>query len=128
MQTPSPADARDAGLDSEFRRGLGLYDATMVVVGSMIGAGVFLLPRRFGTETGVLGALIAWTLAGFGMLMLAFVFQRLAMRKPDLDAGVFDVLGVQKSLAAFASYGSTAPGEVQKQVERWRKKLERKPE
>ena len=55
----------------------------------MIGSGVFLLPRRFGTETGVLGAIIAWTIAGTGMLMLAFVFQRLAIRKPDLDAGIF---------------------------------------
>jgi arginine:ornithine antiporter / lysine permease len=62
---------------------------TAVVVGSMIGSGVFLLPRRFGTETGVLGAIIAWTIAGTGMLMLAFVFQRLATRKPDLHAGIF---------------------------------------
>ena len=50
---------------------------TAMVVGSMIGSGVFLLPRRFGTETGVLGAIIAWTIAGTGMLMLALVFQRL---------------------------------------------------
>src|SRR5215217_8877403 len=62
---------------------------TAMVVGSMIGSGVFLLPRRFGTETGVVGAIIAWIIAGTGMLMLAFVFQRLAMRKPDLDAGIF---------------------------------------
>ena len=62
---------------------------TAMVVGSMIGSGVFLLPRRFGTETGVAGALIAWAIAGTGMLMLAFVFQRLATRKPDLDAGIF---------------------------------------
>ena len=62
---------------------------TAMVVGSMIGSGVFLLPRRFGTETGVVGAIIAWTIAGTGMLMLAFVFQRLAIRKPDLDAGIF---------------------------------------
>ncbi len=62
---------------------------TAMVVGSMVGSGVFLLPRRFGTETGVLGAIIAWTIAGTGMLMLAFVFQRLAVRKPDLDAGIF---------------------------------------
>ena len=39
--------------------------------------------------TGVYGALIAWTIAGAGMLMLAFVFQTLANRKPDLDAGVY---------------------------------------
>lgn len=60
-----------------------------MVVGSMVGAGVFSLPRRFAQETGVAGALIAWLVAGAGMLMLAFVFQRLAVRKPDLDAGVY---------------------------------------
>lgn len=60
-----------------------------MVVGSMVGSGVFLLPRRFGVETGVAGALIAWAIAGTGMLMLAFVFQRLATRKPDLDAGTY---------------------------------------
>ena len=52
----------------------------------MVGAGVFSLPRRFAEETGVAGALIAWAIAGTGMLMLAFVFQSLAMRRPDLDA------------------------------------------
>ncbi|BFU42011.1 basic amino acid/polyamine antiporter [Krasilnikovia sp. MM14-A1004] len=60
-----------------------------MVVGSMVGAGVFSLPRRFAQETGVIGALIAWVIAGTGMLMLAFVFQTLAVRKPDLDAGVY---------------------------------------
>jgi arginine:ornithine antiporter/lysine permease len=62
---------------------------TAMVIGSMIGSGVFLLPQRFGAEAGVAGALIAWTIAGAGMLMLAFVFQRLATRKPDLDAGIY---------------------------------------
>ncbi|MBD7996442.1 amino acid permease [Arthrobacter sp. Sa2CUA1] len=68
---------------------LSLLTLTTVVVGSMVGAGVFSLPRRFAEETGVLGALVAWLIAGFGMLMLAFVFQRLSMRKPALDAGIF---------------------------------------
>ncbi|WP_051941357.1 basic amino acid/polyamine antiporter [Phaeacidiphilus oryzae] len=60
-----------------------------MVVGSMVGAGVFSLPRRFAEETGVGGALIAWAIAGVGMLMLAFVFQTLAVRRPDLNAGVY---------------------------------------
>jgi arginine:ornithine antiporter / lysine permease len=68
---------------------LTLVTMTMMVVGSMVGAGVFSLPARFGQETGVAGALIAWTVAGTGMLMLAFVFQTLAVRKPELDAGVY---------------------------------------
>ncbi|MEL4317702.1 basic amino acid/polyamine antiporter [Leifsonia sp. YIM 134122] len=62
---------------------------TAVVVGSMVGAGVFTLPQRFATEAGVLGAAMAWVIAGAGMLMLAFVFQSLAVRKPALDSGVY---------------------------------------
>lgn len=60
-----------------------------LVVGSMVGAGIFSLPSAFGRATGVLGAIIAWAIAGVGMLMLAFVFQSLATRKPDLDSGVY---------------------------------------
>ena len=62
---------------------------TAMVVGGMVGAGVFSLPARFGVATGILGSLIAWAIAGTGMLMLAFVFQALAIRKPELDSGVF---------------------------------------
>ena len=62
---------------------------TAMVVGSMVGAGIFSLPQTFGRVTGVYGALVAWIIAGVGMLMLALVFQTLAQRKPDLDAGVY---------------------------------------
>lgn len=62
---------------------------TAMVVGGMVGAGVFSLPARFGVATGILGSLIAWAVAGAGMLTLAFVFQNLAIRKPELDSGVF---------------------------------------
>jgi arginine:ornithine antiporter/lysine permease len=55
----------------------------------MVGAGIFTLPAAFGRSTGVLGALISWGIAGTGMLMLAFVFQTLSRRKPDLDAGIY---------------------------------------
>ncbi len=80
---------------------------TAMVVGSMVGAGVFSLPRRFAQETGVAGALIAWTVAGTGMLMLAFVFQTLAVRKPDLDAGVYAYAkaGFGEYLGFFSAFG-----------------------
>ena len=60
-----------------------------LVVGSMVGSGIFALPSSFGRATGGLGALIAWGIAGAGMLMLAFVFQTLSRRKPDLDSGIY---------------------------------------
>lgn len=62
---------------------------TAMVIGSMVGAGIFSLPRTFAGATGPLGAIIAWIIAGTGMYMLARVFQFLAERKPHLDAGVF---------------------------------------
>jgi arginine:ornithine antiporter/lysine permease len=76
----------------------------------MIGAGIFSLPATFGRATGGFGAIIAWCIAGGGMLMLAFVFQTLAQRKPDLDSGVFsyakagfgDYLGFASALGFWA--------------------------
>ncbi|QTE28426.1 basic amino acid/polyamine antiporter [Pengzhenrongella sicca] len=68
---------------------MSLPTLTAMVVGGMVGAGVFSLHARFGVATGILGSLIAWAIAGTGMLMLTFVFQNLAIRKPELDSGVF---------------------------------------
>jgi len=55
----------------------------------MVGAGIFSLPRSFGAATGVVGAVVAWTITGVGMYALARVFQTLAEVRPDLDAGVY---------------------------------------
>lgn len=76
-------------MDSNSEKKLGLSSLTAMVVGSIIGAGIFSLPRTFGGSTGAFGAIIAWAIAGGGMFALARVFQSLAQRKPDLDAGVF---------------------------------------
>ncbi len=77
-ETEAPAD-----------RKVGVGTLTAMVVGSIVGSGVFVLPRRFGAETGVLGAFIAWTIAGAGMFTLALVFKSLAVRKPELNAGIY---------------------------------------
>ena len=74
---------------SESGQKLSLFALTGMVVGSMVGAGIFSLPRTFGAATGPFGAVIAWCIAAGGMYMLARVFQALAERKPDLDAGVY---------------------------------------
>jgi arginine:ornithine antiporter/lysine permease len=70
-------------------RKLSLLTLSALVVGSMVGAGIFSLPRTFGHATGPFGALIAWCVAAGGMYLMARIFQALAERKPDLDAGVY---------------------------------------
>ncbi|HND51696.1 MAG TPA: argininosuccinate lyase, partial [Pirellulaceae bacterium] len=43
--------------------------------------------------------------------------------QPDLDESLYGVLGVENAVQAFVSYGSTAPQEVARQVERWKQKI-----
>ncbi len=74
---------------SESNQKFSVWTLMAMVVGSMVGAGIFSLPQAFGRATGPFGAMIAWSIAGLGMLMLAFVFQTLSRRKPDLDAGIY---------------------------------------
>jgi argininosuccinate lyase len=42
---------------------------------------------------------------------------------PALDKSIKDVLGVENAIARFASFGSTAPAEVKRQIAAWREKL-----
>lgn len=88
-------------------RTVSMVTLTTFVVGSMVGAGVFSLPAGFAAETGVAGTLIAWAIAGSGMLCLAFAFQLLAVRKPDLDAGVYSYAraGFGHYLGFFSAFG-----------------------
>lgn len=49
--------------------------------------------------------------------------EELQASHPDLDATVYDILGVEKAVSAFVSYGSTAPKEVERQLHYWKAKL-----
>ncbi|MEB0040481.1 MULTISPECIES: arginine-ornithine antiporter [unclassified Pseudomonas] len=60
-----------------------------LVVGSMIGGGIFSLPQNMAASADVGAILIGWAITAVGMLTLAFVFQTLANRKPTLDGGVY---------------------------------------
>src|SRR5512146_2655167 len=72
----------DVRASAEVRK-FSLTTLTAMVVGSMVGAGVFSLPRNFALATGVFGALVAWVIAGTGMLMLAFVSRRWPCASPS---------------------------------------------
>ena len=74
---------KDAGLDTEFRRGLGLYDSTMVVIGSMIGSGIFLVSAEMGRLIGSPGwLLVAWAITGALTIAGALSYGELAAMMP----------------------------------------------
>ena len=62
------------------RRGLGLIPATALVMGSVIGTGVFLLPASFAPYGPI--SLIGFALAAVGAIALALTFGALARRNP----------------------------------------------
>lgn len=114
-QVTTADSATETAPDQSKTNKLSLPALTAMVIGSMVGAGVFQLPTRFAAQTGVVGAIIAWAIAGLGMLTLALVFQTLANRKPKLDNGVYvyarEGFGVYPGfLSAVGYWGSACAG------------------
>ena len=62
-------------------RPLGLWSATALVVGSMIGSGVFLLPASLAPYGA--SSLLGWAITLCGAMLLALTFSRLARRWPQ---------------------------------------------
>ncbi|HUC90055.1 MAG TPA: arginine-ornithine antiporter [Patescibacteria group bacterium] len=69
--------------------GLGLLSLTGLVVGSIIGAGIFNLMSNMAESASLVAIIIGWTITGLGMLFLALCFQNLVKKRPDLDAGIY---------------------------------------
>ncbi len=65
----------------------GFWLLTAFVVGNMVGSGIFMLPSTLANVASPLGVLMAWLLTGLGVLMIAFVFGNLSVRRPELTAG-----------------------------------------
>lgn len=72
------------GVDAARRRSrpLGLVAAGALVIGNMIGSGVFLLPASLAPYGGV--ALAGWCASGAGAILLALVYARLARARPAI--------------------------------------------
>ncbi|AHG89884.1 putative permease [Gemmatirosa kalamazoonensis] len=71
-----------------YARRLGLFSATMLVVGGIIGSGIFLNPaivaRRTGSAALTLGT---WALGAVIALLGAFIFAELGRRRPHVGGG-----------------------------------------
>jgi basic amino acid/polyamine antiporter, APA family len=80
MQNPSPGHT-----EPRLVRRLGLFDATMIVMGGIIGSGIFINPyvvaRQVNTPFLILGV---WALGGLIALTAAFVWAELAALRPQV--------------------------------------------
>src|ERR1700740_3168573 len=74
-----PVDTESSG----FVRGLGLFDSTTIVVGSMIGSGIFIVSADIARRTGSTGSLLAaWIITGLMTVAAALSYGELAAMMP----------------------------------------------
>ena len=97
----------------------GYLDATTLME-HLIERGV---PQR--TAHGIVGELVRKAMqAGVPLAKLPLADFQAA--SPKLDQTIFDVLGADRAVHAFQSYGSTSPAQVEEQLRAWQQKLEQK--
>lgn len=90
-----------------YARRLGLFDGTMVVVGGIIGAGIFLNPAIVAQRVGSPGLILAaWALGGAVALLGALCFAELGARRPEAGGGYVYLREALGPLPAFL-YGWT---------------------
>ena len=80
---PAPAPAAPGGR-RELRRELGLFSATMIVIGAIMGGGIFFTPSNVALALdGDLAILSVWAFGGVVALAGAFTFAELGAMRPD---------------------------------------------
>jgi argininosuccinate lyase len=94
----------------------GYLDATTLME-HLIMRGV---PQRTAHE--IIGRLVATAIA-CGVPLAALPLEEFQSAHASLDQSVFDVLGVERAVEAFKSFGSTNPQQVDQQLAAWRERL-----
>lgn len=67
---------------NELKKELGLFMATALVIGNMVGSGIFMLPATLAQKSGPGATMIAWILTGIGSIFLALSYAKLGSKIP----------------------------------------------
>jgi argininosuccinate lyase len=94
----------------------GFLDATTLME-HMIGRGV---PQR--TAHHAVGELVAKAMEQ-GIRLIDLELDDFQSACPELESGVYDILGPERAIDVFQSYGSTAPDQVADQIQNWKQRL-----
>ncbi|MGL9729927.1 basic amino acid/polyamine antiporter [Enterococcus sp. DIV0756] len=76
-------------LPDNHTKELSLLGLSMIVIGSMLGGGVFNLPSSISQSAGVIASLLAWLITGVGVFFIAKVFQTLSKEEPEIIGGIY---------------------------------------
>ncbi len=105
--TPLPVTAPATAAPTQFRRALTLFDAVMLVTGSMIGSGIFLVSADISRQVGSAGwLLVVWLLTGLITMAGAISYGELAAMFPKVGGQYVYLREAFGKLTAFL-YGWT---------------------
>jgi len=83
MNQPVASAGSEPDASSGLRQSLGLFDSTMIVAGSMIGAGIFIVSAEMAREVGSIGWLLgSWVITGLLTIAAALSYGELAAMMP----------------------------------------------
>jgi basic amino acid/polyamine antiporter, APA family len=84
MAAPTTSEPATQSGPAELVKGLGPFDATTIVMGSMIGSGIFIVTAEIGREVGSPGLmLLTWILSGLMTVTAALTYGELAAMMPQ---------------------------------------------
>lgn len=73
---------KDNNNKGQLKKELGLFIATALVVGNMMGSGIFMLPATLANKAGTGSIILAWLITGLGSILLALSFAKLGSKIP----------------------------------------------
>lgn len=89
-------------MSNHFHRSLNLYDATMLVAGSMIGSGIFIVSSDIARTVGSSGYLmLVWILGGLMTMIAAISYGELAAMYPNVGGQYVYLKKAYGSMVAF---------------------------
>ena len=86
---------------TQLKREMGFWSATAIIVGQMIGTGIYMLPQGFAQLSNPKAALIGLLITGIGTIFLAISFGRLSERNPATGSAIAHTKEAFGDLPAF---------------------------
>lgn len=87
--------------NNNLKRELSLSAATAIVVGNMIGSGIFTAPQSLAQAANPLTTILAWIITGAGSLLLALTFANLGSKYPETGG---PIVYTQKAFGEFPAF------------------------
>lgn len=80
---------RTKRMGQKERTKLGLVGLTAIVVGGIIGGGIFNISKVLAERASLGAIMISWVISGIGLLGIAMTFKTLNSVRPDLSSGIY---------------------------------------